>query len=216
MHLPPSSSITSTYLISTSTQLHAPPPSSFQPPPSSLQHPQQYPNQNIARNWAISPNLGQKIQRCPFWLKIGSQGMLEVPILNPDLDFWTSDPKIHFLANLDSKIKSCPFYLKIGTHGISGMLILIPRLIFWDSNPIIDFWTNLGQKYPKLCVLPENCHTWYLEYANFHSNISFLNFQLYIPFWENLGKKNQSSPFCLNIGTHGIFSKLILIPALVF
>ena len=50
----------------TSTQLHPPPPSSFQPPPSSLQHPQQYLNQNIARNWAISPNLGRKIKSCPF------------------------------------------------------------------------------------------------------------------------------------------------------
>ena len=49
-----------------STQLHPPPPSSFQPPPSSLQHPQQYLNQNIARNWAISPNLGRKIRSCPF------------------------------------------------------------------------------------------------------------------------------------------------------
>ena len=55
------------------TQLHPPPPSlfepppsSFQPPPSSLQHPQQYLSQNIARNWAISPNLGQKIKSCPF------------------------------------------------------------------------------------------------------------------------------------------------------
>ena len=43
----------------TSTQLHP-------PPPSSLQHPQQYLNQNIAHNWAISPNLGQKIKRCPI------------------------------------------------------------------------------------------------------------------------------------------------------
>ena len=39
-----------------------PPPSSFQPPSSSLQHPQQYLNQNIAHNWAISSNLGQKIK----------------------------------------------------------------------------------------------------------------------------------------------------------
>ena len=43
----------------TSTQLHP-------PPPSSLQHPQQHLNQNIARNWAISPNLGQEIKRCPI------------------------------------------------------------------------------------------------------------------------------------------------------
>ena len=56
LHLAPSSS----------TQLHPPPPSSFQPPPSSLQHPQQYLNQIIARNWAISPNLGQKIKSGPF------------------------------------------------------------------------------------------------------------------------------------------------------
>ena len=46
----------------TSTQLHPPPSSSLQPPPSSLQHPQQYLNQNIARNKAISPNLGPKIK----------------------------------------------------------------------------------------------------------------------------------------------------------
>ena len=71
-----------------STQLHPPPPSSFQPPPSSihlqtssfqplpssLHHPQQYLNQIIARNWAISPNLGQIIKSCPFWLKIGTHG----------------------------------------------------------------------------------------------------------------------------------------------
>ena len=42
------------------TQLHP-------PPPSSLQQPQQYSNQNTTRNWTISPNLGRKIQSCPFW-----------------------------------------------------------------------------------------------------------------------------------------------------
>ena len=61
-HLHPASS-TSTQLISTSTQLHPPPSSSFQPPPSYLQHSQQYLNKNIARNWAISPNLGRKIKK---------------------------------------------------------------------------------------------------------------------------------------------------------
>ena len=70
-----------------STQLYPPPPSSFQPPPSSLQHPQHYLNQNIARNSAISPNLGQKIKSCPFRLKIGTQDILEVLIPNPHLDF---------------------------------------------------------------------------------------------------------------------------------
>ena len=121
---------------STSTQLHPAPPSWFQPPPSSLQHPQQYLNQNIARNWAISPNLGQKIKNCPFWLKIGTHGILEVLILNPDLNFWNSDPKIHFWANLKNfeKVQSCLFCLKIGTYGISRMLVLIPTFALWLSN----------------------------------------------------------------------------------
>ena len=78
-----------------STQLHPPPPCSFQPPPSSfkpparsLQHSQQYLNQSIARNWAISPNLGQKIKSCPFSLKIGTHGILQVLIPNPDLEIF--------------------------------------------------------------------------------------------------------------------------------
>ena len=119
---------------STYTQLHPPtpssfqpPPSLFQPPPSSLQHPQQYLNQKIAGNWAISPNLGQKIESCPFWLKIDTYGILEVLIPNRELYFWNSDTKIHSWANLGPKIQSCPFCLKIGTHGISRILILIPN-----------------------------------------------------------------------------------------
>ena len=132
-HLQPGPS-TSTQLISTSSQLHPPPPSWFQPPPSSLQHPQQYSNQNIARNWAISLNLSRKIESSPFWLKIGSHGILEVLIPNPDLDFWNPNPKMHFWANLGRKSQSCPFSLKMITHGFSRMLLLIPTIIFWSSN----------------------------------------------------------------------------------
>ena len=69
------------------------------PPPSSLQHPQQYLNQNIARNWAISPNLGQKIKSCPFRLKIGTHGILEVLISNPDLGkFGPKNSKLSVLS----------------------------------------------------------------------------------------------------------------------
>ena len=87
-----------------STQRHLPPPISFEPPPSSLQHPQRYYNQNIACNWAISPNLDQKIQSCPFWLKTGTHGIMEVLIPNPDLNFSNPKPKIKFWANLGWKI----------------------------------------------------------------------------------------------------------------
>ena len=127
LHPPPS---TFTQLISTSNQLHLPPTTSFQPPSSSLQHPQQYQNQNIARNWVISPNLGQKIKSCLFCLKIGTHGILEVLIPNPALDFSNFDPKSYFWTNLGPKIQSCPFCLRIGTHSISRMLILIPTLAF--------------------------------------------------------------------------------------
>ena len=151
LHLPPPSTIhlhpapststqlhpapsISTQLISTSTQLHPPPPSSFQPPASSLQHPQHYLNQNIALNWAISPNLDQKMKSSLFWLKIGTHGILRVLIPNPDIDFWDSHHKIYFWANLGPKSQRCLFCLKIGTHGISRMVILIPTLVFWISN----------------------------------------------------------------------------------
>ena len=89
-------------------QLHPPPPSSLQPIPSSLQHPQRYKNQNIARNLGNSPNLGQKRSKsCPFCLKIGAHGILEVLIPNPDFEFWNSKPKINFQSNLSRKSQSC-------------------------------------------------------------------------------------------------------------
>ena len=130
----------------TSTQLHPPPPSSFQPPPSSLQRPEQYLNQNIAPNWATSPNLGRKIQSCPIWLRISTHGILEVLISNPDIDVWNFDPKIHFWANLGRKIQSCPFCLKIGAHGISRMLIPNPDLDLRNLDPKIYFWASFGPK----------------------------------------------------------------------
>ena len=106
----------------TSTQLYPPPPSSFQPLSSSLEH-SQYLDQNIASNWAISPNLGRKMESYLFWPKIDTHGIMDVLIPNPELDFWSSDPKINFWANLGPKIQSCSFCLKIGLHSISRMQI---------------------------------------------------------------------------------------------
>ena len=92
---------------STSTQLFPPPPTSFQPPHSSLRHPKRYENQNIPRNWAISPNLGQQCQNSPFCLKICAHFILEKLIPNPQLDFWHSERKFHFWANLSGKSIPC-------------------------------------------------------------------------------------------------------------
>ena len=118
----------------------------------------------IARNWAISPNIAEK------------NGVLEVLIPNPNLDFWNSNPRIHFWINLGQKSESYLFYLKIGTCSFSRMLILIPTLVFWIFNPKSIFG-QIWIKKSKLSILPENCHTWYLEDAYSYSDISFLNFK---------------------------------------
>ena len=104
------------------------------PPPSSIHlHPAHFSLHPALAN-TLNKNLGRKIQSCPFWLKIGSHGILEVLIPNTDLDFWNSNPKIHFWGNLGPKSQSCPFWLKIGAHGVSRILILISTLVFWISN----------------------------------------------------------------------------------
>ena len=129
-HLHPAPS-TFTQLISTSTQLHPTSPSSFQPPPSSIHldpdHFSLHPalcntlhckNQNVARNWAISPNLGRKFQSCLFRLKFGTHGILELLIPNPDLEFWNSDPKSFFGQISVEKVKVVYFAWKL-THMVS-------------------------------------------------------------------------------------------------
>ena len=111
-------------------------------------------------------------------------------IPNPDLDFWISDPKIHFWAKLDPKTQSCSFCLKIGAHSISRMLISNPGLDFWNFYPKIHFWA-------KASVLTENWHSWYLRSADSESGLSFWNSEAKIHFWENLGQKSQSCLFFL-------------------
>ena len=95
---------TSTQLISTSTQLHPPPTSSFQPSPSSLQHPQQYFNQNVARHWAISPNLDQKNKSCLFWLKIGTWYIGGVDSESRFLKFRPQNPFLGKFGPTNSKL----------------------------------------------------------------------------------------------------------------
>ena len=48
---------------------------------------------------------------------------------------------------------------------------------------------KFGPNKSKLSVIIENWHTWYLEDAGSYSNITFMNFQLQIPFWANLNQK---------------------------
>ena len=160
---PPSTSV---LLISTFTQLHPHSPSSFQLPPSSLQHPRRYWNQNIARNWAISPNLGQKILSSLFWRKIGTHGTLEVQIPNPYLDFWNSDPKILFWANLGWKSQSFSWIL---AHMVSRRWWF---LFQYYSSEFATLNLFLGKFRTR-----KFWHTWHIDDADSCSKISFLYFQ---------------------------------------
>ena len=100
--------------------------------PSSLQHPQSYLNQNIACNWAISPNLGWKIQKKKLsenwhtWYHESADS-------KSGPTFLKFRPQKQFLGKFQPK--KMYVYLKIGMHGISRMLIFIPILAFWVSNP---------------------------------------------------------------------------------
>ena len=157
----------------TTTQFHSPPSSSFKPPPSSIHfhsahfnlHPAPFtsrssfnPPLSFLQHSKIShvigqfpQYLGQKIQSCPFWLKIGTHSILEVLIPNPDLDFWNSNSKTHFYENLGRKSQSCLFCPKVITHGISRMLILILILVFWISYSKSSFGQIWAKKVNVVC-----------------------------------------------------------------
>ena len=125
-----------------SSQFHPPPPSSFQPSPNSLQHPQQYSNQNIARNGAKFRRKNSKLSILTenwltWYLECADSEFRNFEILNFEIDILTQ--KSIFLANLGPKSQICSFCPKTGAHSISRMLILIPALYFWISHPKIRF-----------------------------------------------------------------------------
>ena len=94
------------------------------------------------RLWLLKFGL-QNIFLGKFELK--SHGISRMLTFIPTLNFWNSNPKIHFWENLGQKSQSCAFCLKIGTHGISRMLILIRTLVFWIFNSKFLFgqiWTK--------------------------------------------------------------------------
>ena len=132
---------------------------------------------------------------------------MQIP--NPDLDFWNSDPKIHFWANLGPKIQSCPFCLKIGTHGISRMLILIPTLVFWISNPnflfgqiwakkvkVVQFGWKLAHRVSRRC--------WFL-FRHYFSQFPTLN-----PFLDKFRPKN-SKLFILTKNWHTRYIEMLIL-----
>ena len=162
------------------THLHPAPStstSSFQPPPSSLQHPRQYLNQNVTRNWAVSTNLGRRIKSCPFWLKIGPQGILEVLILNPDLGFLKFRTQSPFLGKFRPKnLNMFVFSENWSTKYLkdADFESWIRFLKFRPQNPFLG---KFGPKNSKLFILSENWCTQYLKDADSEYRLRFLKFR---------------------------------------
>ena len=80
----------------------------------------------------------------------------------------------------------------------------------WAISP------NLGQKNLKLSFFSEISTHSILEVVNLNPNLHFRNSDHKILWWANLGRKSQSCPFCLKIGTQGISGMFILVLTLVF
>ena len=143
-HLHPAPS-TSTQLISTFTQLHL-------PPPSSLQHPQQYLNQNITCNWAISPNLVRKIKlsiltenwHTWYFGEADSQSRLRFLKFRPQNQFLGKfGPKNSKLSILSENWQI--WYLKdADSHS---------NIIFLNFKSQFPCWANLGSK-------TQSCPVW--------------------------------------------------------
>ena len=152
-----------------------------------------------------------------FWRLVWSLWKIMLILIpNPALDFWNSDPKIHFWENLGPKIQSCLLCLKIGAQSISRMLIPNPDLDLLNIDPKIHFWANLGRNIQSCSFCLKIGAPSISRMLIPNPNLDFWNFCSKIHFRTNLGPKTQSCPFCLEIGTHGISKMLILIPTLVF
>ena len=123
--------------------------------------------------WA---NLGQKIQSCPFCLKIDAHSISRMQIANLDLDFWNSNPKPIFAQIFVKKSNLFAFPENWHTWHLddADSYSNISFLNFPTLNP---FLCKFGPKKSKLFLLSENWYTCFLEVADSCSNISFLNFK---------------------------------------
>ena len=145
-------------------------------------------------------------------------------VLNFSCDFKVYHRCLVISESLSRYLFLFPYWLLLNRASTSTRLISDSTQLSTIPSTLLElnFCTQLGNfpkfrpKNSKLSVFPENRHTWYLDDADFYSNISFLNFQTLTYFWLNLCQTCQSCPFCLKIGTHGISRMLILIPTLVF
>ena len=160
--------------------------STFQPPPSSLQYPQRYYNQNIARNWVISINLGEKSQNCLFW----QTWYLKDVVSSFEISFLNFQPFLGKFRTKKSKLSVLP---KNWNIWYLGGPYSKPGSRFSNFRPLNSFLAKFGPKKSILSVLPENWHTWYLGRADSKSWVRFTKLQPQNPPLGKFGSKNHSS-----------------------
>ena len=140
----------------------------------------------FAFNWAISPNLGRKIQNCSLWLKTGLHGILEVLIPNPDLNFWNSDPEINFWVNLGRKTKKFPFCLKIETLGYLDDSDFYSEISCLNFQTLIHFCANVDRKIQSCLFCPNICTKSISRMLILIPTLVSQTFNPNFFFWENL------------------------------
>ena len=93
------------------------------------------------------------------------------------------------------------------------MLILIPTLVFWISTPNFLFGQIWAKKVKLFVKIGTHC---ILEVQILNPDLDSWNSDPKILFWANLGRKSQSCPVWLKIGTQSVSTMLILIPIFFF
>ena len=130
-------------------------------------------------------NLGWKSQSCPFFLKIGTHGILTMLILIPTLVFWISYPKSIFGQIWAKKVKIVCFAWKV-VHMVSracwflfqhSKLKSIFGQIWTKKLQVVQFGWKLGHRVSRWC--------WFL-FQHYFSQFPTLN-----SFLDKFGPKNS-------------------------
>ena len=121
-------------------------------------------------------------------MKIGTHGILEALIPNPDFEIATS--KSIFGHVWAEKLKVVFSTRQLAQMVPRGCWFLFQHQFseFPAQNP---FFGQIWAKTSKFSVLPENCHSWYLEDPDSYSDISFSEFQNLNPFLCKFRPKNS-------------------------
>ena len=123
-------------------------------------------------------NLGWKSQSFPFFLKIGTYGILMMLILIPKLVFWISDPKYIFGKTWTKNVYVAQFGRKLA-HGVSRRCWFLFQRYFFELPTLNPFFGKFGLKavYFAWKLAHSHIHKQYLKDVDCYFDISFPKFQ---------------------------------------